>query len=905
MRELSPSPADAPTAWTVLRGPIDPDTLTTGVTEIAARHQLRAVPSGEASLLLTPVTAEPQSPHVQVTLRWHPYTPPRPDTLSHVVPATHLEIFLDHQEQADAAADLTGWLETALRRFHPDELEQITATMPLLAQFTPAASALAGWAVIFRDHYVENTLGFLLALQRAGVPAQWIYALAKGDRTHNRDRVHATLLHLGCASGLLDNTTINAPDTHAAELATAMDQVDAFIDAAHAAGRKVLVIDDGGLLAQGYGRADAPRRIDAALELTISGLKRITGAGELAIPVLNLARSQLKTRLGYPEIADSCLRRLRALLPAVKITGRPVLVIGYGTLGSRLAKALHNQGCQIHVVDPDPLALIAAAEAGHPTYRTTTHALHAVHPFLIVGTTGEDALTPGDLPLLPDGTYLAPFATRDFSLLADPDHGRPATEIPGIGRRYRLPEGGHVTLLGDGRSMNLFEADAIPNQGYDAYRAGTLIAADALCERADSLPPGIHTDLVDDIVLSSGLYSAYFDTYLAAGHQPAPRVAARQGTAALAGTPACVVGYGAAGRLHAEILAEHGASLTVVDPKHQDLPKAYRSFPHGLEEMPTAVRSAIRLWSICCPTADHLPVLRTILAKDPEARILLEKPACQGHEIDAFAALLASHRNARVMVTDQYQHARALDALTDLMNRLEPRAEPDYVAVTFTKDRISDIAKGRFVDRSYGVLGYEWLHMLAVLRRTLPPEAAAAYLAQQPQHAELWATYDPQLFVSALIERSTIPHASTRLRIELTSSIASPTIILGSTPRTTPNRTGPWRQGLRPADDRHRRVTVHAGRTQFTVHLDPVTATGGWQLERNHHRVTAERDGMVLHDEVVHDSPLHTAIHNATTTLTGAGSVPEPDLSPLRRIASLAELLRAQQPTSLTEQTSA
>ncbi|MGW0350327.1 hypothetical protein ACWDX8_27465 [Streptomyces anthocyanicus] len=299
-REHSLSPTDTPTAWTVLRGPTDPDTLTTGVTEIAARHQLRAVPSGPACLLLTPTEAESASP--QVTLRWQPYIPQQPDTLSHVLPATHLEILLDHRDQgADAAADLAGWLKTALRRFHPDELVQITATMPLLAQFTPTTtSALAGWAVIFRDHYVENTLGFLLALQRAGIPARWIYALAKGDRTHNRDRVHATLLDLGCTSGLLDNTAINAPDTHALELASAMAQVDAFIDAAHEAGRKVLVIDDGGLLAQGYGRADAPRRIDAALELTVSGLKRITAAGELGIPVLNLARSQLKTRTPRP-----------------------------------------------------------------------------------------------------------------------------------------------------------------------------------------------------------------------------------------------------------------------------------------------------------------------------------------------------------------------------------------------------------------------------------------------------------------------------------------------------------------------------------------------------------------------------------------------------------------------------
>lgn len=97
-----------------------------------------------------------------------------------------------------------------------------------------------------------------------------------------------------------------------------------------------------------------------------------------------------------------------------------------------------------------------------------------------------------DLGLLPDGVFLAPFATRDFSLLAAPEHSRETTLIPGVGRVCRLASGRDAIMLGDGRSLNLFEADAIPNQGYDAYRAGTLIAAGALCRHADQIPAGVH-----------------------------------------------------------------------------------------------------------------------------------------------------------------------------------------------------------------------------------------------------------------------------------------------------------------------------------------------------------------------------------------------------------------------------
>ncbi|MGH3825561.1 MAG: hypothetical protein ACRDQX_00070, partial [Pseudonocardiaceae bacterium] len=586
------------------------------------------------------------------------------------------------------------------------------------------------------------------------------------------------------------------------------------------------------------------------------------------------------------------------------VIGRAVLLIGFGTLGSRLAAALHAQGCHVSVVDTDPLALIGAAESGYPTFRTTGDALRATNPFLVIGTTGDDALTPADLLALPDGVFLAPFATKDFSLLAEPHHGLSATSIPGVGRHYRFSDGRSVVLLGDGRSLNLFDADAIPNQGYDAYRAGTLIAATQLCRRIDRLSPGVHTDLVDEIIAGSGLYDTYYETYLTPGPpgpvRTAPRAVSTADRPALA-LRACVVGYGVAGRLHSTILADHGASLTILDPKYQDLPAVHQSFPHGVAELPDTIAEQIGLWSVCCPTAGHLPVLRSILFRDPQARVLLEKPACQGHEIVAMAALLASHRNARIVTIDQYRHARALTVLRELMNRYESDHLIEAIAITFTKDRTGDISGGRFIDRSYGVLGYEWLHMLAILSQLIPAPAMAAYLASDPDQAELWATYDSRLFVSALTERGTLSIDERRVRIELSSSITGSTVPVASTPRadlTTPDR---WKRERRPADQRHRHITIHAGQTRFTAHLEPVTAPGGWQLNRNQHRITVERAGHPLHDEVINDSPLHTAITTAMMTLLGSDPLPPPDLAPLRRIAGLAELLRAQRPDATAE----
>ncbi|MGW2771611.1 hypothetical protein ACWC4C_03305 [Streptomyces olivaceoviridis] len=435
------------------------------------------------------------------------------------------------------ASALLDVLENHAAVYTEAEVEALWNSMPLLRRYAEddGGSPFSDWALIFRDHYVENSVGFLLAAERAGVPGQWIYALAKGDRTANRRRVHAWFLHRGYRSAVLDNSVIDGTSPPAeVDLArrTAAD-VDDFIRRAHRAGRRVLIIDDGGLLAQGPGgRRMVTEPVDAAVELTVSGLKRIAAAPTVGLPVFNMARSEVKGVIAYNEIADSCLRRVRAIIPNQKFVGRRVLVTGYGVLGSRLARQLRGIGCRPTVVDSDPLMLIQAAEDGFDTRRTVARALRDSSPFLIVSSAGEPVLEEDDLALLPDGLLLAGFATKDFSLLHTGRAGIPGQRVPGLGVRYSLPGGRHVLMLGDGRSLNLFEYEGIPNRGYDAYRAATLIAARELCGNHAAYASGVHVEPVNQAVRRAGLLDAYYDLYLEDGPgtdtAPADRTAARR-----------------------------------------------------------------------------------------------------------------------------------------------------------------------------------------------------------------------------------------------------------------------------------------------------------------------------------------------------------------------------------------
>ncbi|MFD9570325.1 NAD(P)-dependent oxidoreductase [Streptomyces sp. NPDC059982] len=505
-------------------GPATPAEVRDAVTEVLAAHSpVTAWHTADAPDGLSRAMGIRIAGH-RVHLALEPAAPARHRTLDPVVPEPGLwrtSVLSDAPAGAALPApvrQIVAAVRERADRLTREEVAAVWSSMPLLRHFADRGPEIGDWALVFRDHYVENSVGFLLAAERAGIPAEWIYALAKGDRTAGRHRVHAWFRARGYRSAVLDNSVIDgtAPGQEVAAAQVVAADVDRFIAAAHRAGRRVLVIDDGGLLARAQGPARlVSEPVDAVVELTVSGLKRI-GAGALpCVPVFNIARSQLKSLLSYEEIADSCLRRLRELVPGQKFIGRRVVAVGFGTLGSRLARRLRSLGCRVTVVDQDTLALIQAAEQGFETEPTLAAALRRCTPFLVTGSTGEPLLGGEELALLPDGVLLAGFATKDFSLLSTGGAGDGAETLTGVGVRYRLPDGGRATLLGDGRSLNLFDYEGIPNGGYDAYRAGTLIAVRELCRRADTLAPGVHVDEVDEAVRTAGLFEAYYDTYIA------------------------------------------------------------------------------------------------------------------------------------------------------------------------------------------------------------------------------------------------------------------------------------------------------------------------------------------------------------------------------------------------------
>ena len=142
--------------------------------------------------------------------------------------------------------------------------------------------------------------------------------------------------------------------------------------------------------------------------------------------------------------------------------------------------------------------------------------------------------------------------------------------------------------------------------------------------------------------------------------------------------------------------------------------------------------SSVDAWVVAVPTAAHLSVVEEILRRQPDARILLEKPACYPAELTGLLWTVRRHPRARIIVNDVYSYSEVVRRFAESVREHSELDPIKKITVEFTKNRELDVANGRFVDTQYGEAGYEGFHMLSILRSILPADAYRSYLHTVP-----------------------------------------------------------------------------------------------------------------------------------------------------------------------------
>ena len=244
-----------------------------------------------------------------------------------------------------------------------------------------------------------------------------------------------------------------------------------------------VVIDDGGDIAELLHdvRPELLKGLFGVCEETTSGVKRAIArdaAGRLEFPVMLINEARCKHLFDNvhgtgQSVWDGVIRATN-----LAISGKTVVVVGYGWCGQGCALRAQGLGAQVIVCEVDP---VKAADALMRGYR--------VMPLL-------EACPQADIVLTVTGVkgtlgYAHFQALKDGALIANGGHFWDEIDVESLKEKsverkrmrdlvetFRMPNGGWIQLLGDGNIVNISCADGHPAEIMD-----TSFALQALCAR--------------------------------------------------------------------------------------------------------------------------------------------------------------------------------------------------------------------------------------------------------------------------------------------------------------------------------------------------------------------------------------------------------------------------------------
>jgi adenosylhomocysteinase len=229
-----------------------------------------------------------------------------------------------------------------------------------------------------------------------------------------------------------------------------------------AAGQDIVLMDVGGYFAPVLNAlaGQFSGRLVGVIEDTENGHRRYEELDKLPCPVVSVARSPLKDPedflVGQSVVFSAeALMRGRGDIPH----GREALVIGFGKLGSSIARLLHAKGVHVTVYDIDAVRRTQALSQGFTVARDREHALSGAG--LVLCATGSIALRAEDFRLLRNGAYVATVTSSEDEL-----------ELSGLPEVYTLAQAGeHVTryqttghyfyLLNGGNAVNFLHGASV------------------------------------------------------------------------------------------------------------------------------------------------------------------------------------------------------------------------------------------------------------------------------------------------------------------------------------------------------------------------------------------------------------------------------------------------------------
>jgi adenosylhomocysteinase len=273
-----------------------------------------------------------------------------------------------------------------------------------------------------------------------------------------------------------------------------------------------IIIDDGAELVSRMilHRPDLLEGVIGASEETTTGILKLRAMDmekALTFPVLAANDARMKhlfdNRYGTGHSSIVSLLSNTNLF----LSGKTVVVMGFGWVGRGLAKYAKGMGARVVVCEPEPVKLLEAYAEGYEAMNSLAAA--EIGDVFITGTGNLKVLGSEHFARMKDGVLLANAGHYDheFDLAALAREAVAVREARRNVTEYEMEDGRRFHVLARGRLVNIAAADGHPVEIMDLTFAVQALAAHLLANHASEMTPGLHTipDEIDDYVARTKL----------------------------------------------------------------------------------------------------------------------------------------------------------------------------------------------------------------------------------------------------------------------------------------------------------------------------------------------------------------------------------------------------------------
>jgi adenosylhomocysteinase len=234
----------------------------------------------------------------------------------------------------------------------------------------------------------------------------------------------------------------------------------------------------------------------AGTEETTTGVIRLRAMAEegvLRYPILAVNDAMTKhlfdNRYGTGQSTiDGIIRATNLLL-----AGRVCVVSGYGWCSRGIAMRARGMGCNVIVTEVDPLRALEAVMDG---YRVMPMHDAAKEGDLFVTSTGDiHVIDRAHFEVMKDGAVVANSGhfNVEINIPALEELAASKKRVREFVDQYTMPDGRRISVLGEGRLINLAAAEGHPASVMDMSFANQALGAEYMLSRAKELKPTVYT----------------------------------------------------------------------------------------------------------------------------------------------------------------------------------------------------------------------------------------------------------------------------------------------------------------------------------------------------------------------------------------------------------------------------